>query len=285
MARTITYQNEHLKLVTVADQISSIDNNNDLTSMFHEDIEIKLFYEGSSTLIIGNRTIVTSPGDIVVINPYEFHSTVDIGERKGVYHLLMVSLDFFQSENNSIFDLRHLFIKEHIKLKTLIQNNSRLYDIIINIVNEVKEKKPFYESVVHGLIAELFALLLRDFKSDEPLNLPLDNNIRYYELIYPAIQKIRNDYAQKITVDELASLCNISKYHFCRIFKKVTSLSAVNYQTEYRLQVADILLKNTDKSITEIAVLCDFEDACYFSRCYKKHTGVSPKQNRAILSK
>lgn len=285
MARTITYQNEHLKLVTVADQISSIDNNNDLTSMFHEDIEIKLFYEGSSTLIIGNRTIVTSPGDIVVINPYEFHSTVDIGERKGVYHLLMVSLDFFQSENNSIFDLRHLFIKEHIKLKTLIQNNSRLYDIIINIVNEVKEKKPFYESVVHGLIAELFALLLRDFKSDEPLNLPLDNNIRYYELIYPAIQKIRNDYAQKITVDELASLCNISKYHFCRIFKKVTSLSAVNYQTEYRLQVADILLKNTDKSITEIAILCGFEDACYFSRCYKKHTGVSPKQNRAILSK
>lgn len=128
-------------------------------------------------------------------------------------------------------------------------------------------------------------MLLRDFKSDESLNLPLDKNIRYYELIYPAIRKIRNDYAKKITVDELASLCNISKYHFCRIFKKVTTLSAVNYQTEYRLQVADILLKNTDKSITEIAILCGFEDACYFSRCYKKHTGVSPKQNRAILSK
>lgn len=143
MARTITYQNEHLKLITVADKISSIDNNDDLASMFHEDIEIKLFYEGSSTLIIGNRTIVTSPDDIVVINPYEFHSTVDMGERKGVYHLLMIGLDFFESENNSIFDLRHLFIKEHLKIKTLIQRNTRLCDIIINIVNEVKEKNLF----------------------------------------------------------------------------------------------------------------------------------------------
>ena len=281
----INYPNKQLKLITIADIISSIDNNDDLTSMFHEDIEIKLFYEGNSTLIIGNQTIVTSPGDIVVINPYEFHSTVDIGTRKGVYHLLTISLDFFESENSRLFDLRHIFIKERSKIKTIIQGNQRLCDIIFNIIDEVKEKKPFYENIVHGLTEELFSLLFRDFKSEETLDLPPDNNISYYELIYPAINKIRKDYAKKITIDELAAICNISKYHFCRIFKEVTSFSAINYQTEYRLRVADILLKNTDKSISEIASLCGFEDACYFSRCYKKHSGVSPQRNRAILSK
>ena len=154
-----------------------------------------------------------------------------------------------------------------------------------NIVYELNEKREMYENVVQGLVLELFSILIRDYKSNDTLDLPSDKNIRYYEIIYPAIRKIRKDFASNISIDELAAICNVSKYHFCRIFKAVTSFSAVNYQTEYRLRIADILLKNSDKSISEIADMCGFGDAGYFSRCYKKHTGVSPREKRIILSK
>ena len=49
---------------------------------FHEEIEIKCFYEGSATLLIGTQTVNVTKGDIVVINPYEFHATIDHEESK-----------------------------------------------------------------------------------------------------------------------------------------------------------------------------------------------------------
>ena len=93
----ITFPTPDFKILSIANVTSSIDNKNTYSKMFHEEIEIKLFYEGSSTLIIDNNTIVTDPGDIVIINPYEFHSTVELGDTKGRYHLIMIGLDFFEN--------------------------------------------------------------------------------------------------------------------------------------------------------------------------------------------
>lgn len=61
----------------------------------HENVEIKCFYEGTATLLIESQTVRVKAGDVVVINPYEFHATVDTGEEKGKYHLFMLPLDYF----------------------------------------------------------------------------------------------------------------------------------------------------------------------------------------------
>ena len=61
----------------------------------HEEIEIKCFYEGTSVLIVGENKIEVHAGDIVVINPYEFHVTINSGSdnETGKYHLFrLISL-------------------------------------------------------------------------------------------------------------------------------------------------------------------------------------------------
>ena len=105
-------------------------------------------------------------------------------------------------------------------------------------------------------------------------------NTYIMELITPALCKIHVDYDKKITIDELAELCNITKYHFCRIFRKAVGMTAMQYLLLYRLKIADIMLKNSDRKIFEISSMCGFEDECYFSRCYKKIKGTSPRQGR-----
>ena len=278
------FEDENFKLLVRADAVSHIDSDGDYKKTFHEEIEIKLFYEGSATLVVGNETVVANPGDVVIMNPYEFHSTVKYGEEIGKYHILMVGLDFFENIKDAP-DLRHIFLGEKNALVTHITDNARLARILNDIVFEYTEKKQMYVQAINGLMLELFALLLRDYKSEKTAELPSDKHMRYYEIIYPAIQKIRTDFAGRVSIDEFAEMCSISKYHFCRIFKAVTGISVLQYQTEYRLQIADALLKNTTKTVSEIAEICGFDDICYFSRCYKKHTGMSPKQKRAILSK
>ena len=234
--------------------------------------------------MIDNETIVANEGDIVIMNPYQIHFTVNSMEEKAKYHLILIGLDFFEN-NIAFFDLRYLFTKEHARINNVIRGNHRIAEIIKNIADEFSNKKAMYHTVITNLVSELIALLLREYRTNNATAYPIDKNMRFYEIIYPALAKLRNDYAEKISIDELAQMCNVSKYHFCRIFKEVTSVSALQYQIQCRLAVADVLLNSTDKSISEIAESCGFDDICYFSRCYKKNRGVSPKEKRARMSK
>lgn len=281
----IVFENSNLKIKAVPYRTSAVDSINDFSKVFHEDIEIKYFYEGSSTLCVGTENIIACAGDVVVINPYEFHSTVSNAKEKGKYHILMIGLDFFGGENNAFMDLRYLFIHQKSRIITLIRNNERISRLVRDAVLEVADGREYYENVVRGILMELFSLLLRDYKDQRPLNYPDDKEIRRYQVIYPAIRMIRQDSTAEHSVDELSRACNISKYHFCRIFKESTGMSAVEYRNEYRLQIADALLKSTDKTIAEISQCCGFDDPAYFSRCYKNKYGVSPVKKRAILSK
>jgi len=281
----IIFDNSLLKIKAVPCRTSAVDSINDFSKVFHEDIEIKYFYEGSSTLCVGTENIVACPGDVVVINPYEFHSTVSNAEEKGRYHILMIGLDFFGGENNAFMDLRYIFIHQRTRITTLIKNNERIARLVRDAVLETAEGGEYYENVVRGIVLELFSLLLRDYKDSRLLNYPDDKGVRCYQVIYPAIRMIRLDSTAEHSIEELARACNVSKYHFCRIFKESTGMSAVEYRNEYRLQIADVMLKSTDKTVADVSRCCGFDDPAYFSRCYKKKYGVSPLKNRAILSK
>ena len=89
---------------------SAVDNVEGVRKAIHEAVEIKCFYEGTSTLLLGTQTVTVKAGDVVVINPYEFHATIDRGEEgnTGKYHLFMVPLDFFSGCNLPEMDLPDL---------------------------------------------------------------------------------------------------------------------------------------------------------------------------------
>lgn len=280
-------RNSDFRIFIQPQKSSFIYNTSKFSEIFHEDVEIKYFYEGSSTLIIGSETIVTVPGDIIVINPYEFHSTVRFGEDIGKYHMIMVSLDFFTGNSAHGLNLRHLLTAQGVRFNNLIRGNERIMRILGDVISEKlnrSDSDEYYRMMVRALMTEFFLLLLRDEVRCDISGQLLDENIRYYEVIDPALQKIHADYGQRITIEELAEICGISKYHFCRIFKLVTGTTAMQYLTKYRIRIADVMLSNTRKSVSEIAWECGFPDESYFCRCYKKQQGHSPLKARAILS-
>jgi AraC-like DNA-binding protein len=94
------------------------------------------------------------------------------------------------------------------------------------------------------------------------------------------LSKIRNEYKNNISLDELAEVCCVNKYYFCRIFKEVMGVTPMQYLCDYRLNHADIVIRNTDQSISEIITNCGFNDESYFYKCYKKHFGVTPYSRR-----
>ncbi len=100
--------------------------------------------------------------------------------------------------------------------------------------------------------------------------------------IYNCIELITSNYCTNISVEELASYCNLSKSRFLHLFKKITQTSPVAFQQELRIDNAKLLLSSTQLSISDISFRCGYDDPLYFSRLFKKKTGISPKEYRKI---
>ena len=259
---------------------STVNDESAVTTATHEAIEIKYFYEGESTLLIGDKTIFASAGDVIVINPYEFHSTVDYGKKeKGRYHLIMVGLDFFNGESALNVNLRHIIFGRQTFFKTQFKDAERLREILIRAIDEYEKGDFAARLSLFGLMAEFFAILLRSGTVQSNTG-ATEDIVHYYKLIEPALRIIRDGYSSQFTVDSLAAACRVSKYHFCRIFKTVMGASPIQYLNAYRLKIADTLLTSSDYQISDVAASCGFIDVSYFCRIYKKHFGYSPKQSK-----
>lgn len=250
--------------------------------MLHEEIEIKLFYDGSVTLMIDSDLLMPQPGDIIFVNPYELHGTVNVGPQQGKYHLFNLSLDFFAEHNPNVLDLRHLLLGKGICFRNHIRDNPVLRQLLLQTAEELRNEKENYRLMVQCLMTEFFVVLLRDEVDREKTASVPNRDIRIFYQLEPALQMIRQKYSQHLTLEELAGACGMSKCHFCRIFLRCTNRTATQYLTEYRLKIANHLLAHTNKTLSQVAVECGFSEQGYFSRCYKKLYGIPPKQHRKI---
>ena len=272
--------------VTVnADRASIIDDIDTASHAMHEAIEIKYFYKGKSTLLIGNKTVNAEAGDIIIINPYEIHATVDYPkEEKGEYCLIMVGLDLFGGLSGVDFNLRHMLLSDQKAFKTHIKGNESMQKLLSELAFEYSQKLAESRLAVAGILARFFALLVREGMETKSAAASSDS-FRYYKAVEPAIRMIRDSYSSSFTIDALADACNMSKFHFCRIFKAVTGASTIQYVNSYRLKIADALLVNTNMRTSEIATQCGFEDASYFCKIYRRHYGKTPRARKPDKTK
>ncbi len=250
---------------------------------FHEAIEIKYFYEACSAVMIDNVVYTVNTGDIVVVNPYEIHTNVLIDGYNGKYYLLILDLDFFTAFNPLGIDVRKELITNGKKFVNLIENDKRLAKIIERVYVEFAEQKDYYKTAIYGLMSEFFALLLRDRVNKNKTRDKKGAPHKRADVIAPALSKIFKDYQLNITIDDLARECNISKFHFSRVFKEEMRVTPITYLNNYRISIAEMLLKDKNLTTEEVARNCGFNDVSYFYKCYKSVKGYSPTKKNVKI--
>ncbi len=257
--------------------------NSRTAALLHEAIEIKCYIAGTSTLSVNSRTITARAGDIVIINPYEIHQNIRSESGDGEYVILILGLDILTGESG--VNLRQKLIYEGVRFENFICNAPYLPQLAEQIYEEYTNKEENWQSVVTSLLTAFFQILLRSHTAEGKSQAVDQSVLRYYTVLEPALQEIHTSYGNKLTVDDLARTCNISKFHFCRIFRQVTGQTVMEYTNQYRLRVADVLLRDTADSVEEIAAACGFASESYFCTCYKQLNGCTPMQKRAIYLK
>jgi len=101
--------------------------------------------------------------------------------------------------------------------------------------------------------------------------------------VIEAIKYIQFNYSSDISVDDIANSVGIIRSHLYRVFVSILGQSPIDYLTEYRINEACELIKNTNLSISQIAVSVGFFDQFYFSRVFKKIKKIPPSKYLASL--
>ena len=101
-------------------------------------------------------------------------------------------------------------------------------------------------------------------------------------LVQAAIEDIRQNYAGLYGVEELSERLGVSKSHLVRTFTAAVGVPPGRYLTTVRVEAAMRLLLHREYTLDVIASLCGFSGANYLCRVFKKETGQSPAQWRAL---
>jgi len=104
-------------------------------------------------------------------------------------------------------------------------------------------------------------------------------------LVQAAIADIRANYAGLYGVEELSERLGVSKSHLVRTFTAALGIPPGRYLTRVRVEAAQRLLLHREYTLDVVASLCGFSGANYLCRVFKKETGQSPAQWRALTGR
>lgn len=101
-----------------------------------------------------------------------------------------------------------------------------------------------------------------------------------HDLIKKAILFISKNFSTTLSLETVAEHVHLNPAYFSSVFKQSTGSSFKEYLNMVRIEESKRLLANTDYTIIDIAIATGFEDQSYFSRVFKKYTGLTPRQYR-----
>ena len=99
-------------------------------------------------------------------------------------------------------------------------------------------------------------------------------------IVKRATEYIHAHLSEKLSLVSAAEKAGVSAAYLSTLFRRVTGDSFQNYVNKVRVEEAKRLLMGTDYPILEIALACGFSDQSYFSKVFKKYTGLSPAKYR-----
>jgi AraC family transcriptional regulator len=134
-----------------------------------------------------------------------------------------------------------------------------------------------------NLVLELFNQVARTIT-----NIPVEHDIRTLSgigrlaAVELAREYIHQNFSKDISLQEISTNSFISPFHFSRIFKKITSFSPHQYLQQVRLKHAEMLLKNSNMPVSDIAYTSGFSSTAYFATAFKQQYALSPLPYRKV---
>ncbi|MGM0126196.1 AraC family transcriptional regulator [Enterococcus sp. AZ194] len=232
---------------------------------------IKFTLQGEGLLRYKNQSYSIKSGDLFFIdcNEYQYYQTVSedywemdwvhfSGAQSALFYEEFIKNDcpVFHTEGTPKTNAIHLILEQLLALQTQPHAQTDYHSSIL----------------LHQLLNEA---LLQKYQQDFS-----------YEAIPKHILDMRvfldAHFAETLSLEDLETIFHINKYQLNKEFSKFIGLPPIKYQINKKISYSKDLLRYSEKSIKEISLEVGLENFAYFSRLFKKRTGLTPSQYRKI---
>ncbi len=159
--------------------------------------------------------------------------------------------------------------------------DSELRDLLYDCLRELTAGDRFSGDSLKAHLTEIFVVLARSYSSEEKKD---DAEAQSVRGIDEAIKLINECYMERLTVQDAADRCNLSKGYFCRMFRELTGSTFRDKLIQHRMEVAKRLLLSTDMTVGEIASAVGIPVQKSFNRCFRESEKKTPLEYRHIYN-
>lgn len=245
---------------------------------FHNYMEIGYCYDGSGEVVLDDETVSYKP-DMFTIIPKNFpHNT-------NSYHFSLSRWEYLFVDVEAL--LREVYREDPLyadDLGAIINNRAwaveaishpETTELIKTIMDEMRYKKDFYAESVKGLLLSLFMNIAR---MNQEKVVKVRKQSRGVSRISFALHYIGANYAEELTIGDLAQVSHMSETHFRRVFQKIMNMTPSDYLNLVRVQMACEYMKKHTDSMELVAERCGFQSVSTFNRNFKKVLNITPYQ-------
>lgn len=244
------------------------------------DIEIICVNKGSLKCNAGNDVFSLQKGDICFINQQQLHHLND--ELDDSEHTVLIINTSLITQNPNIYEKCIKPILEdknfgHVRFDGSDSNASVIEKKMLEIKDALNKKDDGYELQIISLIHEILLYIYRAYNNRNKKYKFKNVNI---ETTQEMIEYIRDNYDHEISLDDICEIGNVSRSQCSKLFKQYTDQSPINYLNLYRLEKSRELLRNSNLSISEIALSCGFNEQSYYNRLFLREYACTPLEYR-----
>jgi AraC family transcriptional regulator len=243
----------------------------------HDSYEFTIPSTAMPYVNIENKCFYTEKNKILPFNSGQAH-----GSFRHMRNIRLISLNV---DNDALNEIAYsIFGKSNVSFKQgdYVFTN-KLKTLINSFIEEHNHHQPGHKLVLKSLSTQIVVHLLRNIDS----NMPLLVSSKYSTAkknIDKAIEYIRDQYSEEVSLEEVAKIAHLTPYHFIKVFKAYTGKTPYEYLLQVKIHRAKELLSSRNLTITEICFMCGFNSLSNFTTYFKKKVGVSPSEYRKILS-
>ena len=244
----------------------------DWHSTLHTHPFTELFYvvDGKGEFNIQGQRFPVKPNDFVIINPQVEHTELSSPYEPLEYIVLGINgLSF--SNLTPVSEGGHPF-----SFFNLRDEQKDILRYLNAMVQEATSQSMSYELVCHNLLEILLIKILRH----QHFDLEVGKQSKATKDISFIKHYLETYYHESIQLEDLASMTHLSRFYISHSFKKEIGMSPMEYLIDIRIKESKILLRTTNYSISQVADIVGFTTPTYFSKQFRKSTGISPTDYR-----
>jgi len=242
----------------------------DTVTLFHmhREVEVFMVLAGEAQVEIDSSRCLMQAGDIAVIAPYTLHRYTLFADRDIHHYCLCFDAELLHDKQ-----LQAELEQGVMPISCVIKKERLCGEYVKNAYLAHAENASGWEFKVVGNLSLLFG----ELKEKGYFNQRAEGKQAVYARIY---QYICDHYGEEITSRDAAKVFNLDHSYFCRLFKRNFSEPFQLYLSKFRVEKARRQLRDTDRSISEIASEAGFNSFSYFSKKFKEYVGMTPKEYR-----